>query len=123
MIISKSLLGKIVIKGIIHTLTGLHIGAGRESIEIGALENTVLVDPVTKQPYIPGSSIKGKMRSLLERRIATEKDDPSKFFKRSLNGVNIHVCDSKEEAYNCPVCRLFGSSGSNISLALISHPD
>ena len=65
--IAKPLYGKVILNGIINTVTGLHIGAGREAIEIGALDNPVLIEPLTKQPYIPGSSLKGKMRSLLEK--------------------------------------------------------
>ncbi len=113
--VAKPLHGKVVIRGIIRTLTGLHIGAGREGVEIGALDNPVIVEPVTKQPYIPGSSIKGKMRSLLEKREALKVEDPASFFNRDMGRrgfpIRIHVCETKEEAYRCPVCRLFGSSG------------
>ena len=110
---AKILHGKIIISGIIHTETGLHIGAGSETIEIGSLDNPVIIDPVTKQPYIPGSSLKGKTRSLFERVIAkrVKPNSPESFFNRkSGRGVFIHVCDTKEDAYKCPVCRLFGST-------------
>ncbi|NLY66990.1 MAG: type III-A CRISPR-associated RAMP protein Csm3 [Tissierellia bacterium] len=46
--------------------TGLQIGAGNTSFEIGGMDNPVIKNPITGQPYIPGSSLKGKMRSLLE---------------------------------------------------------
>ncbi len=46
--------------------TGLHIGAGNDEIKIGGVDNPVIRNPVTKMPYIPGSSIKGKVRTLLE---------------------------------------------------------
>jgi CRISPR-associated protein Csm3 len=46
--------------------TGLRIGAGGSSLEIGGLDNPIVRHPVTRQPYVPGSSIKGKLRSLLE---------------------------------------------------------
>ncbi|MCX7719463.1 MAG: type III-A CRISPR-associated RAMP protein Csm3 [Candidatus Sumerlaeaceae bacterium] len=52
--------------GTITVVTGLHIGAGRESMEIGGMDNPVMRDPVSDKPYIPGSSIKGKMRSIME---------------------------------------------------------
>ena len=55
----------ILIDGTLKLLTGLHIGAGREEIEIGGVDSPVVRDPVTREPYIPGSSIKGKMRMLL----------------------------------------------------------
>lgn len=50
----------------LQVLTGLHIGAGRETVEIGALDGPVLKHPHTQEPYIPGSSLKGKLRCLLE---------------------------------------------------------
>lgn len=54
------------ITGKIHLITGLHIGAGKDSIEIGGLDLPIMKTPRTQAPYIPGSSFKGKMRSLLE---------------------------------------------------------
>ena len=54
------------ISGQIELLTGLHIGAGNEEVHIGGIDNGVIKHPHTNQPYIPGSSLKGKMRSLLE---------------------------------------------------------
>lgn len=56
------------ITGTIELLTGLHIGAGNEEVHIGGIDNAVIKHPHTGQPYIPGSSLKGKMRSLLEWR-------------------------------------------------------
>lgn len=55
-----------LLQGKIHLLTGLHIGAGNEEMHIGGTDNPVTKNPLTGQPYIPGSSLKGKMRSLLE---------------------------------------------------------
>ncbi|WP_044469478.1 type III-A CRISPR-associated RAMP protein Csm3 [Mannheimia massilioguelmaensis] len=46
--------------------TGLHIGAGDSEMHIGGIDNTVIKNPITQSPYIPGSSLKGKIRSLLE---------------------------------------------------------
>lgn len=60
------LLKTYTIAGTIETVTGLHIGAGKETIEIGGIDNPVIKHPHTGEPYIPGSSLKGKMRSLLE---------------------------------------------------------
>lgn len=56
----------ITISGVIHLVTGLHIGAGKDSIEIGGLDLPIIKNAYTKAPYIPGSSIKGKMRAMLE---------------------------------------------------------
>lgn len=54
------------ITGTLEVLTGLRIGAGKETIEIGGLDNPVIKHPHTQEPYIPGSSLKGKLRSLME---------------------------------------------------------
>lgn len=54
------------IKGTLRVLTGLRIGGGKDTVEIGGIDNPVIKHPHTQRPYIPGSSIKGKLRSLLE---------------------------------------------------------
>ena len=54
--------------GQIELVSGLHIGSGNAEMHIGGTDNPVIKNPVTNQPYIPGSSLKGKMRSLLEWR-------------------------------------------------------
>ncbi len=59
---------KIFIKGTIKTLTGLHIGGADTGINIGGIDKGAVVrNSITNEPYIPGSSLKGKMRSLLEK--------------------------------------------------------
>ncbi len=55
-----------VISGKIVCLTGLHIGGSADSIDIGGSDNPVIRDSVTNLPYIPGSSLKGKLRNLFE---------------------------------------------------------
>lgn len=86
----------IVVKGTIEVLTGLHIAAGNENIEIGGLDLPVIKNPRTQQPYIPGSSLKGKMRFLSEWKL------PGKV---KVNG-DVHTCDKKD----CPICRVFGTT-------------
>lgn len=54
------------LKGQIELVTGLHIGAGDTEMHIGGTDSPVVKHPQTLQPYIPGSSLKGKIRSLLE---------------------------------------------------------
>jgi len=56
------------IRGQIELVSGLHIGGGNAEMHIGGTDNPAIKNPVTNQPYIPGSSLKGKMRSLLEWR-------------------------------------------------------
>ncbi len=55
-----------IITGKIRCLTGLHIGGSTNSIEIGGSDNVIIRDAVNNLPYIPGSSLKGKLRSLIE---------------------------------------------------------
>lgn len=62
------LIKKIKINTTIELLTGLHIGGSKESVEIGGIDLPVIkIATKDNQPYIPGSSLKGKMRCLLEQ--------------------------------------------------------
>ena len=56
--------------------TGLHIGAGDSEIHIGGIDNAVIKHPVSGEPYIPGSSLKGKIRSLLEWKSGRVQENP-----------------------------------------------
>ncbi|MGB9682513.1 MAG: type III-A CRISPR-associated RAMP protein Csm3 [bacterium] len=92
-------IGKLFINAVIEIETGLHIGGAKESVEIGGLDNPV-IKTVNGIPYIPGSSIKGKMRCVLERvegiRESKKPGDP---------------CGCG----NCSICLLFGSATSDDS--------
>ena len=72
---------KIFIDGEIELLTGLHIGGSSLGLSIGGPDKVVVRNPITNLPYIPGSSLKGKMRSLLEKSLGlvdidfTEKEE------------------------------------------------
>jgi len=119
----RKLIGKVEIRGELECLTGLHIGASKENMEIGALDSPVVRDPITFEPYVPGSSLKGKLRSLLEKAspgLLPNRDGGS--------GTSRHECNDWDNGENtnknynnrtftypgalsCPVCRLFGSSG------------
>lgn len=57
---------KIIYTGTIELLTGLHIGGTNAALNIGGPDKFVVRNPLTNVPYIPGSSLKGKMRSLVE---------------------------------------------------------
>lgn len=64
----KQLVKKIKINTTIELLTGLHIGGSGDNVEIGGIDNPVIkLATKDNQPYIPGSSLKGKMRCLLEQ--------------------------------------------------------
>jgi len=105
------ILGKVIVRGKIRLKTGLHIGAQRETIEIGGVDNPVIKDPMTGLPYIPGSSLKGKLRSLLEK---AKGLDLNRNIGTMHNPIRIHACDkSYDEIKNCEICRLFGTSGKD----------
>ncbi len=93
------------IDGIIEVVTGLHIGGSTTIIEIGGKDNPVIKHPLTKEPYIPGSSLKGKMRSLLEWKLGKLITDPSN--KRDYGDV--HKCNQS----GCPICIIFGTSADD----------
>lgn len=63
---TTSFKGNWILRGKFECLTGLHIGGSKEKIEIGGVDSPVIRDPRTRYPYVPGSSLKGKLRSLLE---------------------------------------------------------
>jgi CRISPR-associated protein Csm3 len=64
---------KVKITGTLEVITGLHIGTGAGFAAIGATDLPVVKDPLTHLPLIPGSSLKGKMRSLLARQIGSDE--------------------------------------------------
>jgi len=116
----KKLLGKLKLTSILKVETGLHIGGGGENLEIGGLDKPIIRDPMTRQPYLPGSSIKGKLRSILERLFEKpvnrpggsgtyryESDDLEDGFTEIAKDTFVKF----EGARNCPVCRVFGSTG------------
>jgi len=97
------------IKGVITLKSGLHIGAGDTEMRIGGTDNPVVKHPHTNEPYIPGSSLKGKIRSLLEMRSGLMvKTDGKPLGHKDLKGL-----DGKERSDCENVLKLFGASGSD----------
>jgi CRISPR-associated protein Csm3 len=96
--------GRVFLKFYLRAVTGLHIGGSDSGIEIGGVDKTVIRDPITNRPYIPGSSLKGKMRSLLEKYNNLEQN------QRIGQGF-IHSCDDKTVYRTCNVCQTFGVPG------------
>ncbi|MDL1970757.1 MAG: type III-A CRISPR-associated RAMP protein Csm3 [Candidatus Desulfofervidaceae bacterium] len=88
------------IKGTIKLLTGLHIGAGNDEIKIGGIDNPVIKHPITGEPYIPGSSLKGKARSLLEWQLGKIRQDGKPW-------------DQPDDDKGKAICRIFGISGAD----------
>lgn len=104
----------------IELVTGLHIGAGSEEMHIGGIDNAVLKHPHTLEPYIPGSSLKGKMRSLLEWRagvVGECKGSP-------VNGKVLETLSGEKLVAAEQIARLFGLSGdaNNEKLAVRIGP-
>jgi len=84
-----------ILRSVILCETGLHIGGSSQKIEIAGVDLPVVKHPITGEPYIPGSSLKGKMRSSLEKKLG-------KFGK---NGTEPCGCGMKA----CLVCTIFGA--------------
>lgn len=79
------LVKKIIYTGTITLKTGLHIGGTNAALNIGGPDNFVVRNPISNVPYIPGSSLKGKMRALIE--IATGTVGPD---GKASNDPNSH---------------------------------
>jgi CRISPR-associated protein Csm3 len=98
------LVGKIIIKGSLITKTGLHIGGSKSSLNIGTIDNNV-IKTALDVPYVPGSSIKGKLRSLLA------KVEGSLFFsdedrKKELKEIEKRMTKERKEGNNRKVTQL-----------------
>ena len=107
--------GRVFIQFDIEAVSGLHIGGSDSGIEIGGVDKTVIRDPRTNRPYIPGSSLKGKMRSLLEKYKGLKQN-------QRIGQGYIHSCGAeyrgeelrqkgRKEYLGCPVCQVFGVPG------------
>ena len=88
--------------GTLTLMSGLRIGMSKDQMAIGDVDNPVIRNPLNEQPYIPGSSLKGKMRYLLEWAL----------------GVDYISMSSEKHVYvppdpNDPVGRIFGHAPSN----------
>lgn len=87
-------LGHYAIHGTIVLKSGTRVGGSDDVLQIGGTDLTCIKDPVTGRPYIPGSSIKGRMRSSLEKTLG----------KIAAGGREPCGCAGND----CPVCRVFG---------------
>lgn len=96
--------GRVFILFNIRAITGLHIGGSDTGIEIGGVDKTVIRDPLTNHPYIPGSSLKGKARSLLEKYHGLKQN-------QRIGQGYIHSCEEGSEYEDCNVCQVFGVPG------------
>jgi CRISPR-associated protein Csm3 len=98
------LIGKLILEGDLTCETGLHIGAGKGLLEIGGADNPVVKDAFGR-PYIPGSSLRGKLRSLLEHSSGlTGPGDLVYLSRRKGQEVRIHQSERADDE----ICVLFG---------------
>jgi CRISPR-associated protein Csm3 len=106
--------GKLIIKSELKVLTGLHIGGSNIFAAIGSVDSPVIKDTRTNMPIVPGSSLKGKLRTLLARSYAEDihklpdpNDDPIEIrrlfgssgkpiIKGRLQFADAYVCNSEE---------------------------
>ena len=92
-----ALQGKISITGKLKIITGMHIGGSSDFAPIGAVDSPFIRDPFTHAPIIPGSSIKGKLRTLLA--------------KMHCKDYLLNTVDKDDEV----IARLFGASGNSFA--------
>jgi len=103
-------LGKVILEGEITCHTGLHIGAGKGSLEIGGADNPVVKDAFGI-PYVPGSSLRGRLRSLLEQTLGFAVPSELVFLsKRRGQEVRIHQSDRPDDE----ICILFGRNSGRM---------
>jgi CRISPR-associated protein Csm3 len=91
-------------------------------MKIGGIDNGVIKDINTDKPYIPGSSLKGKMRSLLEWHIGVVGIGDGHPFNSKLLGNPIFSDEKiKKDAVN--LLKLFGDKEGDYGITRISVGD
>jgi len=102
--------GRLFITGDIVVKTGLHIGGSGGAFSIGGVDDPIIVDQLTRQPYIPGSSLRGKMRSLTEKYLGEVTG-------QRISQIEIHSCRETRSKYpNCPICNIYGITAEDFNL-------
>lgn len=106
---------RLVFRGTIEAVTPLHIGSGKPELELGEVDMPIIKD-TRQQPYIPGSSLKGKTRAEAERMLKEE-------------GVDVctppdvkNMCGSKKNNPDefCLCCKIFGTAGAGGGISVAS---
>jgi CRISPR-associated protein Csm3 len=126
---SPKFLGKYLLSGRVVCLTGLHIGGSTTGMEIGGVDNPVIKDPLTDEPVIPGSSLRGKLRTLTEWQLGLiEQHSKHK-------GFQAYACDELKQP--CPkagssdyekwrnafaVARLYGAANDDTKVRATAGP-
>ncbi|WP_243259396.1 type III-A CRISPR-associated RAMP protein Csm3 [Eubacterium sp. 1001713B170207_170306_E7] len=125
-----TLLGKVVISGTITLKTGMLIGGGSDFSAIGTVDKVVIRDPLKREPIIPGSTLKGKLRHLLERRYCWDNEEEVTELQSNLETENTEgkKAEEKQESFNqkydafmknepVVIKRLFGTSDKEMAIA------
>ena len=86
----------LVLEGTMTLKSGLHIGGNTDETKVGGCDNPIIKNKLTGEPYIPGSSLKGVMRSIEESRPANKA--------KVSNGKPCGCGDG-----TCMICKLFGA--------------
>lgn len=131
-------LGIITLEFNLKALTGLRIGGSKETFEIGGLDNPVMklevgienffgngVSMPKGAPYVPGSSLKGKVRHLLEWSLGRVTEKVNRVLKESTKDEAASTQELKKKSpvdlagepcdcANCDVCKIFGTSKSQV---------
>ena len=107
------LMGRVILTGKLQAKTGLHIGGNNVGVAIGGADQVVVRNSLSGEPYVPGSSLKGKSRCLLEKALA-DKGFPQVLVMEAREGKGrlqerwMHKCKSESNYSGCPICNVFG---------------
>jgi len=103
---------RLILKGNLALKTPLHIGSPKTEIDITQIDLPILRD-TQEQPYIPGSSLKGKVRSEAERIVRKEG------LPVCTPPNTTAMCGSLKNSVDdlCICCKIFGTTGNNVSVA------
>lgn len=112
----------VTINGTIRLASGLHIGGGDQAMQIGSIDNPVIKHPNNRLPFIPGSSLKGKIRTLIEHKLGVSQFNGGNPVDATAN----YKGDAQAESNAKKVAKLFGNSDptykNNKDLAKVIGP-
>ncbi len=101
-----TLYGRILLQTTIEVVTGLHVGAVTSSYGVSGIDLPIVRDPISGRPYLPGSSLRGKMRAQMEKLLGLPLNWPARA------PVQFHVPQTKDEYEASPIGRVFGVPGT-----------
>ncbi|MFN8532464.1 MAG: type III-A CRISPR-associated RAMP protein Csm3 [Dehalococcoidia bacterium] len=101
-----TLFGRIICRAVVEVETGLHVGASTASGAVTGLDFPVVRDALTGQPYLPGSSLRGKLRAETERLLGLAPNASGR------GGPQFYVPQNQADYDSNPIGRLFGVPGA-----------